>query len=276
MRLGGSRVSDLISELELLVVNGVGRSGTSALTQALGTRPDVANPGIGEAPFLYFFIDFLISYEDLHPHRKYHLACYTLPRDELQALFRSTLFQSGAGVEPPSVNINSKFVVAKTIPDASNITKFREIFPGLRLFYLVRNGIEVVASSVKFFRDPSMDFEHACRNWTREIIAHQPLFRSDFCAVIRHEELIRDPAKVFSAAFERLKLPDDPSPAKFISKRLVNSSFGEQRDSIDVTRVFNSRQSPWALWSGRERTIFVDLCGSTMELLGYSLPSRHS
>jgi hypothetical protein len=262
--------SDL-SRLQLLAVDGMGRSGSSALVRAIASRSDVAPTPEGGAPLISSFVDFLVSYDDDSPNRDYHRNRYKVSLEERYALFRSVLYRVATGVDPTTIrDPRIKYVVAKTWPSPSTICRFLELFPGMCHFYIIRNGIEVVASTMRFLPMSAITFEQVCIDWAEGIEVDEPLLAT--CALIRHEQLVSDPDATFLSAFERLGLPPDPAPAKFISNELFNSSFNKPSSGVPVRDIFAARPSPWLQWSPKERETFRSICGRTMEKLGYSIP----
>ncbi len=260
-----------LSRLQLLVVDGHSRSGTSAFMRALLCRSDVAPAPESESPLITCFVDFLVSYEDGSPHGEYHRNTYKVPAAERYALLRSVLYRLATGVDVTAASDPQiKYVVAKTWPNPSNMGRFLDLFPGARVFFMIRNGIEVIASVMRFPPMSAITFEQACIEWAEGIEVDRPLFSDS--AVIRHEQLLRDPQGTFASAFERLGLPSDPAPAQFISSELFNSSFDKPSSGLPVRDIFAARTSPWLQWSPRERDTFRSICGDTMEMLGYSIP----
>jgi hypothetical protein len=269
-----SMFSDL-SRLQLLAVDGLGRSGSSAFVRAIASRADVAPTPEGGAPFISSFVEFLVGYEDLSPHREYHRSKYKISAEERHALFRSMLFRVATGVDPAvALNPSIRYVVAKTWPSPSNMDRFLNLFPGMRVFYIIRNGIEVVASAVRYPPMSPITFEEACTVWAHGIDFDK--LRLSNYALIRHDRLVSDPEAMFSSAFEYLGLTPDSAPAQFISNELFNSSFDKPSSGLPVRDIFAARASPWLQWSPEERKTFRRICGATMEKLGYSIPEDAS
>jgi len=116
----------------------------------------------------------------------------------------------------------------------------QQLFPNVRLVYLVRNGIEVVSSRMVFdgFKDRS--FEWQCQVWAKaEEMARWGAEQKNFY-LIRHESLL-DPesaSHVFTALSKWLDLKNDPRcsdalrteiyhPTKFPAEsQLVQSTCG--------------------------------------------------
>ena len=299
------------SRLQLLVVNGHGRSGTTALQHALATRADVATSSLGESPFIACFVDFLTFYEEKHPLKHYHNACWRLPDDQRSALYRRMLYAMEAHRDGPEPNRRKwrdivrnrtnierflklfrspapkpfrklvqgpksdprgwRYIIAKTWPNPTNIERFRSVFPGMRMFYIVRNGIDVVASTLKFPSMKEITFEQACMNWSNGIQADKPMFEADYCALLRHDHLVQNSQRTFELAFERLGMSPDPSPAAFISNNLLHSSFDKSKSSLSVGEIFASRPSAWSNWTTKQQSLFRDICGKTMDEFGYFL-----
>lgn len=120
----------------------------------------------------------------------YNRNCYKPSADERFALFRCMLFRVAAGVDPAAArHPGIRYVVAKTFPTVLNIDRFRNLFPGMGVFYIIRNGIEVVASLLRFPEKSALNFETACEVWAYGIDSHKSMFSTEYCALIRHDQL---------------------------------------------------------------------------------------
>lgn len=256
-------------------VTGIGRSGTSAVLKALGEHPDFAlSSAFGEAPFIHSFMQFLAEFEDGPRATDYHRKNYKVDERTRGRIFRRmlTALHAPASKEEPE---RTAYWTSKISIRKETVGKFELVFPDFRVLYIIRNGIEVVNSSRNFAGFSALDFEALCRRWNGSLESNRFLECRADCAVIRHEDLVRDPQAVLGAAFERLNVAPDPAPARFIAGTVFNSSFQDGSSSAEANSVFAERlTSAWEAWSDPEKAIFRTVCGAAMEHYGFRIPGE--
>ncbi len=150
---------------------------------------------------------------------------------------------------------------------------FGAVFPGARILYIVRNGIEVVSSRVMWVPFGNRRFEDHCEVWAKsEEIVRWGENRDDF-RLVRHENL-RNPdtaRALLDDAWNWIGLPGAEQCAESLLGTWHHpTSFpGEaEEDGKDPER----RQDRWRLWTDEQRQDFAQRCGASMRYYGYDIP----
>ncbi|MEE9319342.1 MAG: sulfotransferase family 2 domain-containing protein [Granulosicoccus sp.] len=256
-----------------LIISGIGRSGTSAVISSMSKHKSVVEPlRVGEAPIFNQFIEFLIQYEDKSPNRDYHVKNYQLDKSGRDEAFSNLLSQLQYGFDVNAAPETEKFWIAKTSLGPAAYLKACEIFKELRIIYVMRNGIEVINSAMSFDGFKNLSFEQLCNRWVANIEDCQYVFTAGNCAVVKHDELVSDPSRVYSDVFDKLGMEHDDAPAKFISKKLFNSSFDNTADVQSTAIVFENRLACWSDWSQEMQATFIKKCDHLMREHEFTRP----
>lgn len=255
----------------LFIVSGIGRSGTSALLGAVCEHPRVLRAERpGEAPLIASLAGFLCANEIENDSSDYFLKNYRVDQARQNQVWTTTLgsllltdrdrmaLQAG----PPGT-----FWPAKVSLTEQAFAMIGRVFQSVKTFYIIRNGVEVVNSTINFGGFADLSFEQACRRWAGASEQYSYLEGLADVAVVRHEQLVENPIQILDEAFAQIGLPLSPLPARWLSENFINSSFehdGGERFSFDdrVARVLEA-------WSDDELSIFEKICGSEMTRLGY-------
>lgn len=261
------------ADLALAGVTGLGRSGTSALLAALAQHRHCLHPEhLGEAPFVGHFLDFLSTFEGGPLGPDYHVKTYKVAEADRLRAFRALIFRLHVTADPTSMTRpRLRYWPAKIALRAEYFETFRRVYPTSPIFYIVRNGIEVVESTRFYAPFKDLAFGEICNRWTQSIQLNAFLSGQPLVAFLRHHELIADPASVMAQAFKTVGMARDPAPARFLAEKVFNSSFedrgGETRTNLE------GRDQVWFHWSAEERTMFEDICGPTMLACGFEIPN---
>ena len=256
-----------------LFVSGIGRSGTSAVISSIAKHKQVLEPSrIGEAPIVGHFINFLVQYEENSSEKDYHLKNYLLDASGRSKAFSKMLSSLQYGYDVDSSVDSSELWIAKVSLSSVAYQKAVEVFDELRIVYVMRNGIEVVNSAKSFKGFAHLSFEQLCKRWASNIEQCRYIHNSNLCAVIRHDELVTDPNKVYRNVFHKLRMSQDDTPANFISTTLFNSSFDKSSALNSTANVFNNRLACWYEWSDEEKRTFKKFGDSLMEEFDFQRP----
>lgn len=164
-----------------------------------------------------------------------------------------------------------------------------QVFPGIKLLYLVRNGIHVVSSRVLFASLASESFEQHCDIWLRAPRSAE--WGKDKPAQFRlvRYEWFQDTERMraeLAGLYDWLGIPWSDAPLQNLRKELYHptqhpremtlaanavSSSPQERDAFEHTR--NER---WRYWTDAERATFERVCGDGMRALGYPIPWHSS
>ena len=145
-----------------IFVVGDGRSGTSVLLQALGKHPLILSTP-GEAPLITSVADIvhLLEYAQ-KPTRQYYAKSLRFTKSYLYDNLRRMCFEIAMGeaygfklcMTYPNCHFTSlvrkRYWCAKTFPPENIMKGLLKLYPSAKLIYILRNGIEVVQSKMRF------------------------------------------------------------------------------------------------------------------------------
>lgn len=257
-----------------LLVAGAGRSGTSVLCEALAKHPTVVSRkvGIGEAPFIARFFDFLEIYESPKASGSWHKNVYRSDFRQRQELFFHLLFRlSSDGSYTPKKSVNSTYWVAKYVyANQVNFEKMIEYFDGFAI-NIVRNGIEVIDSAKNFHGFSHLSFEEHCRRWNSTVKSAVFFDTHKNALTIKHSDLVTDTSTVFERIYQLANMEYSELPINYIKQTVFNSSFSQDKVVTDVEDFFSSRiLKIWNSWSDEEKDTFKKICGEMMVRYDFS------
>ncbi len=161
-----------------------------------------------------------------------------------------------------------------------------QVFQNCKLVYLVRNGIEVVASRQRFASFSERSFGEQCDVWTRsEGMLNWGRQHPDIFREFRYEWLV-DESQIygrFSELFDWLGLEQTDICAKHVlsnryhptldptDTKVVEADYATQDDAVRK-KMSDERMDRWKSWRPEEMQIFEQKCGPLMNELGYALP----
>jgi protein-tyrosine sulfotransferase len=255
-----------------LIIHGVmPRAGTVYAGELLRLHPDlVAYPGrIWEAPLLQLAGDVDDLQEKfLWAHR--HNIGKLGQRDFLPLLGAAFLAYLGNSVP------EDKRILLK-VPGVHHLSDFTTMFPHEHLLVLMRDGRDVVHSTLKTW--PQLMFWMACRRWKRSarmVLACDERYRKRDSGywLGRFEHAVEDPAGFVRAACAHFGLDEERYPFERIGEVAVrgSSSLQEQGD-VD----WQPREKPegfdptghWRDWSRLRTWTFKRIAGQELIALGY-------
>ena len=119
---------------------------------------------------------------------------------------------------------------------------------------------------------PWLDFNVACETW-RDNVEKATAFTErnpKRCLTVVHGRLVADPAEIYTAIFEFLRVPYEQAPVNYASSRRVNTSFPDQERESSAGEF----ATPWDEWSDEQRQTFADIAGGTMVRCGLATESE--
>lgn len=265
-----------------IFVVGTGRSGTSVLLQALGKHPLIfALPG--EAPLITSYGGIAYQFES-GKDRDYYAASLKVTKDRLYSSLRRLCFETSAGrdwgcrtlvkdaIKLRELPWKKRYWSAKTFPSVRVAEGLRALYPAGKFVYIIRNGIDVVHSMTKFagFRD--RDFEKQCKNWSDDMERYKYLLGCDFAIMVRHEELVGAPERVFQKIFSFVGIENSSTPASFVKTNLVHPLDKPTQNVAAVEKVLTERQPGYTSWTSEQKNSFKAICGQAMHESGYEVP----
>jgi Sulfotransferase family len=275
-------------ESPVFVVGG-GRSGTTVVTEALGTHPCLlAAPG--ESPIVTQLALVAARYVEGERSEWYAETC-RLSTDELFTRLRELVFTGVFGSDlalrarargavkrawryrMPDLSLRPlRGWISKIFPGQETYPGLMALFPGARFLWIVRNGAAVVHSRTRFegFRDAP--FAEQCDAWTACIDQHSFLGGLPNALALRHEDLVADPQALFRQAQQFLGLPHSERPARMAATTHVHPLDKGTAAGVNVRQRLAKRGEPWLAWSDEQQATFKARCGEAMRVAGYPLP----
>lgn len=253
--------------LPLVLVSGVGRSGTTALWQALSRHP--ALHGTGNENNIIFDVLETARHNCTYPSRRatMHVAPPAYDRQFRLLLLNLLWPQPRRGAARPRMLLATSDL---TPPRAEYLPR---LFPAAHIVYIVRNGIEVVSSRMTHSHFADVAFDEHCRIWCLACsLAEWGQDRSTFL-LVRHEELLQPDSarRVIGETLARLGLPHCQSCVDTITGgRFHPTRFHAEREAASGDLA--QRQERWRLWSEEQRRTFSTLCSDAMRFFGYRVP----
>jgi|GEM_PF-1378280 len=265
-----------------IFIVGCGRSGTSVLLQSLGAHRNILSLP-GEAPFLTSIGGAACLFNG--PESEYYNASLKVKPSYLRTQLSQLGLETSGGQSLAIKHVIKKITsqktwrfssirhwAAKTFPDEAVAEGLLSVYPNGKYLYIVRNGLEVVNSMMKFHGFKDNDFKDHCLTWSRAAKAFNYLSSSDSSFLIRHEHLVENPKQVFSELFNFLGLPYDRSCAAYAESTLVHPLDGPRQEAPNILDKLKSRSSPYHDWTSSQQEIFCTLCSDEMKALGYPIP----
>jgi hypothetical protein len=167
------------------------------------------------------------------------------------------------------------------MPSVKYLANFFSMFPHEHLFILIRDGRDLVHSTLKTW--PRLNFIQVCLRWNRSARmvlttkAHLQETRDRGYWLGKYEDALADPAGFISELCRRFDLPEADYPFEEIEGiRVIGSSKLEQANQDKVTwqhlqRPTNFRPVEyWKKWSTVKKAIFKSIAGRSLIELGYS------
>lgn len=251
-------------QVPLALISGVGRSGTTAIRESLGLHPDVHSTE-RENNIIYDVLDAALRNCTM-PSRRYAMR---VSDDAYDAAFRrlllSLLWPSARTPSPARLLAFS----ALTVDRAEYLVR---LFPGVRIIYIVRNGIEVIASRMRHHGFRHEPFGSHAAEWSRCVdIARWGEGREDFL-LLRHEEVIAPggPEGQTARICDFLGIPFSDACAKNLGRTTYHPT--PELKPGGAAAPLTTRSERWRDWSPDELEQFDAICSDAMRFFGYERP----
>lgn len=255
-----------------LIIHGVmPRSGTVYVGELLRLHPDLyAYPNeIWELPFLQQ------AGEIQKLQKKFFLAYEQnvgkIGKDDFLPIFGSSLIAYLYSFLPPEGRMLLK------VPSVQYLTYFDSVFPGEDMLLLVRDGRDVVHSTLRTW--PQLRFSMVCRRWRRAAeMVHR--FHAIHGAdrkgywLAKFEDAVRDPVAFVEQACDRFDLDVQRYPFEKIESIRVQGSSSLRKDGkvvwdhVERPKDF-SPVAHWRGWSRMKKIMFKRIAGQCLIDLGY-------
>jgi len=267
----------------LILVVGVGRSGTTALKHSLGSHPQVLDT-FHEAPLQRAIASsygrHLVGTPDFKEFvRRATVASWENVETSFQRLILEVSLGDHAGVEQLRAEHAGGTDLANLHMWTAKIGGLRKpaaagfagLFDGLRPVYIHRNGLETVQSRTRFGGFAEATFVDNCEKWAAGLRSLRALKSETDVIVVRHEDLLHRPAELFTRVLGDLGLIHDNGPADYATTTAAHpTQTVEEGESI--AEHFESRPEAYLEWDDEQKRTFIDICGKSMAEFGYDIP----
>lgn len=253
------------SDVPLLIISGIGRSGTTMLRTALGSHPSIDYNGQENN----VFVDLLgvAHHNCTYPSRK---VAMKVKQKVYNRIFKNTLLQL---LYPEPLTKKPQYVMVYSALTPEVLDYSQKVFDNVFVVNIVRNAIEVVSSRTVYEGFNKNEFENHLDTWNRgvELIKYgEKTYPSNFLNV-RHEQFLekQKAEDVFKLIQQKLGLDYSESPIRFHQSTVVHPTKMEgEKDTISL----EDRKKRWKYWGESERLLFEEKCRASMQYLGYELP----
>ena len=247
------------------------RSGTVYFGEVLSLHPDIY-----PHPNKLWELPFLAHADDLITLQEKYFQTYQQNRERMGENGLLCLFGSGIMNYLHSFVPEGKTMLVKS-PRMQFLTYFTTFFPYENLVVLMRDGRDVVQSTIKTW--PERNYVDVCREWEASTRIYLRLMGaqadSGKMCFVKYEDLLSRPVDTAIVVFMTLGMRVDNFPAHAIESLPVRGSSSNRSEGHvswePVER--NNSFSPgggWRHWNSREKDIFKSICGNALIELGYT------
>jgi protein-tyrosine sulfotransferase len=255
-----------------LIIHGImPRSGTVYVGDLLRLHPDLyAYPRhLFEVPFLQVSEDILGVQDRFFLGHRHNIG--KLGERDFLPLFASSFIAYLYSSVPEGQRMLLK------VPGVRYLSRFYSAFPYENLLVLVRDGRDVVQSTVKTW--PQLRFSFVCRRWKRsaemvlECHKHYSAKPRGYW-LARFEDVVRDPAAFVREACEQFDLDESRYPFEKIRQIPIRGSSSTPKqgkvvwDAVDKPKGFDP-VGRWQRWSAAKRRTLKRIAGQALLDLGY-------
>lgn len=247
------------------------RSGTNFVGSVLDLHPDISvyPRKIWEIPFIEN-VEYLITFQKHFlaglPPTSHHPG----PMDLIALMGNAFVQFLCEDFEPGKIALLKR-------PSVKNISLFHTVFPRENLIVLIRDGRDVVSSTIKTW--PKIDFNIACHDWeeaAREVIAYKESERLDHKRVLikKYEEVVEIPDAFVREACAKFGLDINKFPYEELNRLPVIGSSQLKRDGrvtfqpIDKPTDFKTI-GHWEQWTKKQKRVFKKIAGASLIAFGY-------
>lgn len=251
-----------------LMVYGVApRSGTNFVANLLALHP-----GIAPWPNLIWEIPFLRSVNHLLAFEKEFFGDFPHNSERMQQDDFLPIFGASFIRYLHSFASEGKKVLLKE-PDVHNFAYFPIVFPHEQLLLLLRDGRDVVSSTVKTW--PQTQFSDVCQRWndSAKLMLKFSLEHKDNGNywITKYEDVLSNQEGFVKEACRRYILDESEFPFSNIkSVPVIGSSIDSQKDGAVDWTTHKKRSDDfkpvgrWGSWSKKEKAIFKRIAGETL------------
>ena len=277
-KIGKAIVSKYIDKPIFVV--GCGRSGTTALGNAIGMHPNIRSTAI-EAPLINHFAGVFQHYCCCDV-ADYVQNATQIRGDELRERIKKDMYEVVWGeyyglrsaireyLQSFGNQIYDRWLV-KAFPNEREWDGLRGLFPEAKFVYIYRNGIDVVNSMTKFGWFSKQSFKKLCEFWVRHMNRYSYLEDGGRAVVIRYEHFLNDPEAVLKKIYGYMDYEMENGSLEYAQTRIVHPL-----DKPDINGspkdIITKRQPAYLSWSNEQKNVFKKVAGEMMERYQYDMP----
>ena len=257
-----------------LMIYGVApRCGTNYVGPLVALHPDISPwPNqIYEIPFLRL-TNHLLDFEKEY-FRDYTLNAEKMGKNDFLALFGASFI----GYMHSYMTDQSKKMLLKE-PDVRFLAYYPLVFPNEELLLLLRDGRDVVYSTLKSW--PGWSFTDACHRWEKSarlmLNFDSQHKQNPRYWMVKYEDVLSDPDSFVKEACKRYSLDDSKFPYDRINDLKIVGSSTDSRKGGNVDWNYHvdkpSNFKPvgrWQEWSPAKKATFKKIAGQTLLDAGY-------
>lgn len=259
-------------EPALLIHGMLPRVGTVYVGELLRLHPDLdAYPRqIWEVPFLQLRDELLHTQEQFMCAYRHNAG--KLGDHDFLPVFGAALLAYLQAETPTDKRLLLK------VPSVQHLDSFFCMFPHEHLLVLLRDGRDVVESTIKTW--PQLRFSFVCRRWRRAarmVLACHERFcqRTEGYWLARYEDAVREPQAFVMEACRRFCLNESRYPVKRIAEIAVHGSSSlSVKGDVSWQPVAKPKDfrptGRWCDWPASKKRIFKQIAGRELVELGYA------
>jgi protein-tyrosine sulfotransferase len=252
----------------VIIIHGVTkRAGTNYAGELLGLHPCIYRyPNrIWEIPFLPLTGDILKIQKDFFLN--YEQNTGKIGENDFLPIFGASFIAYLHFMVPEGKRMLLK------MPGVQYLDYFYNVFPHENLLLVVRDGRDVVTSTIKTW--PQLRFSDVCRRWDRSarmiFQLHKNLSKRDGYLLTRYEDAVREPEAFVEQCCSRFGLDASIYPFEKIESLPVIGSSTTRKEGITwMKRPKNFNPiGRWQQWSSWKKRVFKKIAGQSLLELGY-------
>lgn len=257
-----SNLNHPLYDSRVLVVSGIGRSGTTVLRKSL----EIHNEIISTQTENNLVFDLLESLERSINQRSNAIKDSIIDH---KRVFKNTILDTTFPLVFDKRKVNALCCDLRV----ESLNQIIELFnEKIKIIYIIRNGIEVVASRMIKKQFSHFTFEENCRIWaySEKIVRHSVNLPQ--LHLVRHEDFLFEEslAKTYKKIFYHVGVAFEPKCIEFVNENFCHPTSLTSYD--DEKKNLKYRSKRWEKFTKEEKKKFHDICSDSMHYLGYKIP----
>ena len=246
----------------ICIVSGIGRSGTTILRKSLEVHQEI-NSTKTENNFVYDLLEGL----DMSVNKRFN--AIKTPIEEHFRVLKNTILDV---TFPNSRNLSKVNALCSDLRVPS-YRRLSDLFGSkIKVVYILRNGIEVIASRMLKPQFKHFSFEENCKIWAYSKNVLEFACNDKNFLLIRHEDMLKDNSLevVYKEIFSHLNIASDSACVEFVKKNFCHPTNINEED-LKINSL-QSRFKRWESFDSSQKKIFNRICGDAMAFFEYKIP----